>query len=147
MVLGLAGMTVAGIAFGALFALLAGIALTVGNLLKFAPSDDYEAHIKPRISRHKLLASLFRALVISVSGVISGLLTSSSAHWLILGLRLGLAAGTVSALVGLFSPAIEWWIDHLPERPLGVLGLMLIFLGMLLQSAQYWTVLFDVPVR
>jgi hypothetical protein len=42
-------------------------------------------------------------------------------------LRLGLAAGTVNALVFLFSPALERWIENLPERRLGVAGLGLIF--------------------
>jgi hypothetical protein len=53
----------------------------------------------------------------------------------------------VSALVGLFSPVIEWWIENLPERRLGVLGLGLIFVGMVLQSVQYWVVVLDVSVR
>jgi hypothetical protein len=60
---------------------------------------------------------------------------------------LGAAAGTVGALVGLFSTVIEWWIDNLPERWLGVLGLGLILVGMVLQSVQYWVVVLDVSVR
>ena len=146
-VLGLAGMTMTGPTFGVLFGLLSGIGLTTVYALGFAPMRDYETHSKPRISTHKILASLFRALAISLAGVITAFLTSPAGHWMILGLRLGLAAGTVSALVGLFSPAVEWWIDHLPERRLGVLGLGLILIGMLLQSVQYWVVVFDVPVR
>jgi hypothetical protein len=49
----------------------------------------------------------------------------------------------VNALVGLFSPPIERWIEDLPERRLGVAGLGLIFVGMILQSIQYWIVVFE----
>jgi len=58
-----------------------------------------------------------------------------------------LAAGTVSALVGLVSPVIEWHIENLPERRLGLAGLGLIFAGMALQSAQYWVVVLAIPTR
>jgi hypothetical protein len=58
-----------------------------------------------------------------------------------------LAAGTVNALVGLFSPAIEQWIENLPERRLGVAGLGLIFAGMILQSIQYWIVVFELSAQ
>lgn len=146
-VLGLAGMSIAGATFGAVFGLLSGMALMIVYSFDFAPTDDYVAHIKPRLSRHNLLASALRAIGISIAGVVAGHLVLAGAHATVLGLKLGLAAGTVSALVGLFSPAIEWWIDNLPERRLGVLGLGFIFLGMVLQSMQYWLVVFGIPVR
>jgi len=49
--------------------------------------------------------------------------------------------------VSLCSPAIEWQIENLPERRLGMLGLGSILIGMILQSIQYWTVVFNIPVR
>lgn len=145
-VLGLAGMTIAGLMFGTLFGLLSGAGLTAVYSLGFAPAHDYEIQLEPRLSKHKILASFLRALAVSVAGVITGLFTSSATHWVLFGLKLGLAAGTVSALVSLFSPAIEWRIDNLPERRLGVIGLGLIFIGLLLQSVQYWIVVFSMPV-
>jgi hypothetical protein len=57
-----------------------------------------------------------------------------------------MAAGIVSALVGLFSPAIEWRIENLPERRLGVFGLALILFGVGLQSIQYWLVVMNIHV-
>lgn len=146
-VLGLAGMTVAGSAFGAAFGLLAGAALSLVYFLGFNPTRDYHAASRPRTSRRKILASLARALAVGTAGVIAGFITSSQAHHVILGLKLGLAAGTVSALVGLFSPAIEWQIENLPERRLGIAGLCLILAGVLLQSLQYWVVVFSIPVQ
>ena len=147
MVLGVAGITIAGLAFGTVFGLLSGIGLSVVNLLGFAPTDDYEAKSRPRTSGHKLLASLWRAVAVGVAGVAAGISSASQAHSVLFGLQLGVAAGTVSALVGLFSPAIEWWIENLPERRLGALGLGLILIGVLFQSLQYWIVVLEVPVH
>jgi hypothetical protein len=44
------------------------------------------------------------------------------------------------------APFIEWTADHMPERRMGVLGVVLILVGFTLQSAQYWVVLLDVNV-
>ena len=66
---------------------------------------------------------------------------SASRHdgdWVSLGLRLGVAAGTVSALVGLASPIIEWRIENMPDRRLGIAGLIMMMIGGVFQSRQYW---------
>jgi hypothetical protein len=146
-VVGLASMPLAGPAFGAWFGLICAAMLNASYALGFAPTDEYEAKSRPRISRHKLVASLLRMLGVSAAGVIASLAVGSPTVLWPFGLLLGVAAGTVSALVGLFSPVIEWWIENLPEQRLGVLGLGLIFVGMVLQSVQYWVVVLDVPVR
>jgi uncharacterized protein YjeT (DUF2065 family) len=41
---------------------------------------------------------------------------------------------------------IEWRIENLPERRLGMVGLSLILAGVVLQSVQYWLAVFEVPV-
>jgi hypothetical protein len=146
-VLGLAGMTMAGVAFGAAFGLLSGSILAGQYLFGFAPTDDYRMHVKPRVSAHNLLASLLRAVGVTIAGVLSGLLTSSGSDWLSLGLRLGLGAGVVSALVGVLSPAIEWRADKIPERSLGVFGLVLMFVGLVFQSVESILALLGVSVR
>jgi len=143
LVLGVAGITVAGLHFGSVFGFLSGIGLTISYLLGFAPTQDYEAESKPHISGHKMVASLWRAVAVGIAGIVAGLLNTPRTYWILFGLKLGLAAGTVNALVGLFSPAIEGWIENLPERRLGVAGLGLIFVGMILQSIQYWIVVFE----
>jgi hypothetical protein len=145
-VLGFASMPLAGPAFGAWFGLMCAAALNASYALGFAPTDDYEAKSRPRISSHKLVASLLRTLGVSAAGVIASLAVGSPTIQWSFGLLLGAAAGTVSALVGLFSPVIEWWIDNLPERRLGVLGLGLILVGTVLQSVQYLVVVLEVAV-
>ena len=146
-VLGLAGISIAGLSFGVVFGILSGIGLSISYVLGFAPTHDYEAKSKPYLSLHKVFASLWRAAVVSVAGIVAGLLTSAETHWILFGLKLGLAAGTVSAMIGLFSPTVEWWIENLPERRLGVIGVGLILVGMLFQSVQYWLIVFDMPVH
>jgi hypothetical protein len=146
-VLGLAGMTVAGAWFGGWFGLLSGIGLGISYAAGFAPTDDYEAGSRPRVSRHKIVASALRTIIVSLGGMGAVFLAQSSGtrHYAF-GLRLGLAAGAVSALVGLFSPLIEWRIETLEDNRLGMVGLALIFAGMVLQSIQYWVVVFNVQL-
>ena len=146
-VLGFASMPLAGPVFGVWFGLMCAATLNASYALGFAPTDDYEAKSRPRISSHKLVASLLRTLGVSAAGVIASLAVGSPTIRWTFGLLLGAAAGTVSALVGLFSPVIEWWIDNLPERRLGVLGLGLILVGMMLQSVQYLVVVLELSVR
>jgi len=136
-VLGLAGISIAGPSFGVVFGILSGIGLSISYALGFAPTQDYETKSKPHLSKHKVLASFWRAAVVSVAGMVAGLLPAAETHWVLFGLKLGMAAGTVSAMVSLFSPTIEWWIENLPERRLGVMGVGLILVGMLFQSVQY----------
>ena len=143
---GLAAMTIAGIRFSIFFGLLTCVGLTASFLAGFSPSDDYETHSTVRLSRRKIFASILRTLIVSGAGVASALLVDSTLHSLLLGLKLGLAAGIVSAIVGVSSPPIEWWIENLPERRLGAIGIGLIIMGLLLQSLQYWFVIWNVPV-
>jgi hypothetical protein len=42
---------------------------------------------------------------------------------------------------------VEWWADHLPARRLGAFGTMILLLGLILQSIQYWVVLLNVVVQ
>lgn len=145
MVLGLAAITIAGPRFGLWFGVLSGAALVATYKIGFAPTDDYARDERPRLSRHKLMASLVRAFAVGVAGFLAGLVfRSSAATSTLLGLRLGAAAGCVSALVGVFSPMIESRIDDLPERRMGVVGLLLIVFGMALQSFQYWLTVFGI---
>jgi hypothetical protein len=60
---------------------------------------------------------------------------------------ISLMIGAVSALVNFLSPYIEWWAENLPERRLGAFGVVLILIGLTLQSVQYWVALLDVPVK
>lgn len=141
-VLGLAGMTIAGPEFGAIFGVCSGLGLMSVYSLGFSPGREQETPGRPRMSKQKLLASLMRALAVCAAGLIAAFVTDPAGNWVFFGMRLGLAAGTVSAIVGLFNPTIEWWVENLPERRLGVIGLALVLFGMLLQSVGNWITAF-----
>lgn len=61
-------------------------------------------------------------------------------------LRVGLVTGLVTALGTMMNPYIEYYADNLPERRLGVFGIVLVLCGFALQSVQYWLAILDVPV-
>ena len=141
LVLGIASTTVFGIKFGVVFGLLSGVGLSIVYLCGFGAIGDAESNRRPRLTAHKSVASLLRGIAVSVAGVLSSFLVLGGLHAWAVGLRLGLAAGTVSAIVTLFSPILEWRLENLPERRLGVIGLVVILIGTVLQSLQYWIVL------
>ena len=55
--------------------------------------------------------------------------------------------GAVTAVGIIAIPYIEYYADNLPERRLGVFGIVLVFCGFALQSFQYWLALLDTPVQ
>jgi hypothetical protein len=54
--------------------------------------------------------------------------------------------GLVTGVGMAFSPHVEYYADHMPQRLMGVVGVALMFCGFALQSAQYWIAIFDVHV-
>ncbi len=93
LVLGLAGMTIAGPVFGAVFGLLSGVGLTASYAFGFSPTDDYVAGSKPGTSGHRFLASFWRAVAVSAAGVVA-VFPARQGLSLLFGLKLGLAAGS-----------------------------------------------------
>jgi len=132
--LGAASMTLAGPAYGAMLGVLGGAALLAGYRFGLAPSDDYETKRTPGLRPHNLLASAYRAVAIAAAAAVTGVWRHRP-DALGLALRLGLAAGLVSALVGVFSPLIERWIVKAPSRRLGLVGLGLLLLGTMVDAA------------
>ena len=62
-------------------------------------------------------------------------------------IQAGLTIGAVTAFSTLFTPVVEWAADHIPEKVMGVFGIVLIAFGFLLQSLQYWAQVLDWPVN
>ncbi len=63
------------------------------------------------------------------------------------GLKAGLTIGVVTAIASACVSFIEWIVDHVPEKTMGVFGIGLILTGFALQSLQYWAALLDVSIR
>ena len=98
--------------------------------------------------RKHLLGVANRTIGYALAGLVSAAAAQQHSRTaLLFGVGMGVAIGAISALMGVFCPAIERWADRLPVRRLGVFGTFLIFSGFLLESLERWLVLFDVPIR
>jgi hypothetical protein len=146
-VFGLAGGLLIGPLFGLLFGLLSGIGLIVVYAFRLSPSDAYQPHIKPRLRRQELIASALRGTATALAGMIAALIAHAGSEAFGFGLTFGIVAGIVSAIVSVFSPFVEWWADHLPARRMGAFGTVILLIGLILQSIQYWVVLLNVVVQ
>ena len=87
-----------------------------------------------------------RRLAIGSAAVVAGLLTQGSGG-VLRGLAIGIVVTLVGAVLSTISPFVEWWADHLPARPLGTFGAVLLLVGLGLSSLQYWAIVFDVPIH
>jgi hypothetical protein len=135
------------ISLGLWFWLLATVALVAAYRLRFAPSDEFEASERPHLSGHKVAGAVVRAILLGLAGTLGARINGAKPETLEFGIRYGLVVGLVGLVLGSLTGFIEWYIDRLSERRLGLLGVCLIICGILLQSIQYWVALRDVPVR
>jgi hypothetical protein len=144
---GLGAAYLYGSAFGATFGALS----TVGQVLAYQagirPTLDYQPATRPRLTKHQFLAAVNRTVGYAVAGYISALTAHQRANALSVGVTAGLAIGVVTAISGACTPFIEWIVDHVPEKRMGVFGVGLLLIGFALQSVQYWVALLDVSIR
>jgi len=133
--------------FGILFGALSTVGQTAMYRLGIRPTVDYKPSRRPRMTRFQLLAALNRAAGYAFTGYLSSLAAGQSEHALAVGLRTGLAIGLVTAIVGGFTPFVEWAADRVPEKRMGVFGVALILIGFALQSVQYWVALLNLTVK
>ena len=146
-VFGLAGALLIEPLFGLLFGLLSSAGLMAVYAFQLSPTHAYQPNVKPRLRPRELIASAMRGTSIALAGIIAALITHSGSGAFGFGLIFGIVAGTVSAIVSVFSPFVEWWADHLPARRLGAFGTVILLIGLILQSIQYWVVLLNVVVQ
>ncbi|MGA2120089.1 MAG: hypothetical protein ABSH56_35810 [Bryobacteraceae bacterium] len=138
--------------FGPWFGAIFGLASTLGQIAAYRigirPSLDYSAAPRPRATRRQILAALNRTLGY---GIVAAVMCATLAHHperaISFGLTIGLAMGITTAISTSCTPVIEWAADHVPEKRMGVYGVVLILIGFALQSTQYWTTLLDIPIR
>jgi hypothetical protein len=101
---------------------------------------------RPRLTRVFISSTLLRtAGYIAAALLCSGFVRHLEHPWLF-ATRLGVVTGLVTGFGMAFSPHVEYYADHLPQRRMGVVGIGLMFCGFALQSLQYWLAVFDVRI-
>jgi len=133
--------------FGPRFGFAFGVLSTLGQVIAYQrgvrPSLDYAPSTRPHMSRHQMLAVITRTAGYSIAGYFSAFVGGQRTRALHLGLEVGLLVGVVTAVASVCMPVVEWTADHMPERRMGVFGVVCILIGFTLQSVQYWAVLLE----
>jgi hypothetical protein len=146
-VFGLAGLALHGARFGLVFGAGAAVGLVVVYRLRFSVAADYPSPTDPRLRVDVAMAQAVRALVTTAAVVIADVATGQGPGSVaLLAVRLAATSWVTGTLVGSTTPAVESWVDALPARRLGIIGALLILIGLLAQSVQYWIVIFNVRV-
>jgi hypothetical protein len=136
-----------GARFGVTFGALSGAGQVIAYRIGIRPDVGYKPATRPRVTRFIVLSALNRTVGYTVAGYVSSLVAQHQDHAIAVGLKTGLAIGVVTGAISPCTPFVEWTIDHLPERRMGVFGVSLILIGFTLQSVQYWTTLLDTAVH
>jgi hypothetical protein len=131
---------------GARFAILYGALTTIGQVLAYTrgvrPSIRYFSSDRPHLKRVLVLATFLRTMGYIVAALVCSAVFRHI-DWRFAA-RLGIVTGVVTGFGMAFSPHIEYYADNIPQRRMGVVGVVLMFCGFALQSAQYWLAIFDV---
>jgi hypothetical protein len=133
------------------FAIAFGALITAGQISAYVrgmrPSLDYAASRRLRITRRQLWGVVVRTGGYMLAALICSAWVGHVDHPWRFAVRLGLVTGVVTAVGTIVNPFIEYYADQLPERRLGVFGIVLVFCGFAMQSFQYWLTIFDIPVQ
>jgi hypothetical protein len=120
--------------FGIVFGILCAIGFVATYLIVGPPADTGSG--QPRIDRAVLKRAAFRGASIGLAAVLSGAIHEER-HALSYGVEVGAVTGISSAILVAVAPAVEAWVDNLPDRRLGGYGAILVLIGSLFQTLQY----------
>jgi hypothetical protein len=105
--------------FGINFGIFCAVGFVAAYLIVGPPPDTTAGHL--RIDKAVLKRAAFRGLSIGVAAVLRGALHKES-HTLSYGAEVGMVTGLSSGILVAVAPAVEAWVDNLPDRRLGVMG-------------------------
>jgi hypothetical protein len=133
---------------GLAFALSFSVLITLGQVFAYwrggRPAADYAAMRRTRLTRRQFWGTVIRTIGYTATALICSAFVHRVDHVWSFALRVGLVTGLVTGIGITVNPYIEYYADNLPERRLGVFGIIPILCGFALQSLQYWLALFDV---
>jgi hypothetical protein len=137
--------------YGGIFGITFGALSTLGQVFGYRagirPTVDYEPASRLRLTKIQFLGVVNRTVGYAATGYISALTAHQVANALSVGVKTGLVIGVVTAIASACTSFIEWIVDRVPEKRMGVFGVVLIVVGFALQSVQYWVTLLGVSVR
>jgi hypothetical protein len=133
--------------FGVVFGTLGTAAQIVGYRMGMFPGMHSAAGHSLRLTPRQLLQAVVRTAGYGLAGYVSAAVAHHRMHARMLGVEIGVATGVITAVFNFVTPYVEWLSDNMPDRRLGVVGVVLILSGFSMQSVQYWVALFDVQVR
>jgi hypothetical protein len=128
---------------GFVYALLAFTFFLVLYKIRLTPVIFYKIDKRPQFDKEKLKLVLVLSIGSTIGGVLAWLITGTPMIELQFALKLGLTVGLSVACAATFSPMIEYWADQLPERQMGVLGIVLFLIGFIIQATPYIFELFS----
>jgi hypothetical protein len=133
---------------GLRFALVYAALLTVGQVVAYSrgvrPSMRFMPASRPGLARTFFVTTALRTAGYIAAALACSVFVRHVEHPWLFASRLGIVTGLVTGLGMAFSPHVEYYADHLPQRRMGVVGVVLMFCGFALQSVQYWLAVFDV---
>lgn len=120
--------------FGINFGIFCAVGFVAAYLIVGPPAVASSG--RPQIDKVVLRRAVFRGASIGLAAVLSGVLHREP-HALWYGVGVGVVTGASSAVLLAVAPAVEAWVDNLPDRRLGGYGAVLVLIGSLLQTLQY----------
>jgi hypothetical protein len=146
LVLGISAGLALGWRFGLVFAPLSALGLLGAYAIGASPAQVHQGGGRAGYTWRRVRATATRALAVGLAGLAAGLVVGESAATLRFAVEIGILIGIVGGILGAMVPLVESRAARLPPRWLGTFGVVLLLLGVLLQSLQYWTTLLNVPV-
>jgi hypothetical protein len=131
---GAAGWLAKDSTFGINFGIFCAFGFVAAYLIAGPPAETGLGH--PRIEKAVLKRAGLRGTSIGLAAVVSGAIHQES-HALSYGIEVGVVTGLSSGLLVAVAPAVEAWVDNLPDRRLGGYGAILVLIGSLFQTLQY----------
>ncbi len=144
---GAGGVVLVNWKFGLCFGLLSLAGQLFAYRLGFAPTAGFQPDARPRLNVRQLVGAVNRTIGYGLAGALSGLVSNDPSRGIWFGIVIGTSVGIASVVLSATVPFIEWKIERMPDRRMGLIGAGLVVIGFMLQSLQYWLVLLNIPVN